>query len=591
MEILNKKRGFLSGNDGVVRGALESGIGCAFSYPGTPATEIGEVFAEVAKETGIYFEWSVNEKIALEAAAGAAFSGVKSIVSVKHYGLNVALDSLLPLAYLSCPLVVVVTDDPGCFSSIQTEQDSRWFSKLGKIPILEPSNSQEAKEMTKEAFKIAWQYKIPVILRMSTRVCYSRSLVDFGLIIKPAKGKFKKFEFKLGAARTVELHKNILEKISEIGKLSESSKLNFIEKSEGMTGIITSGVTYEYVKEVLEKLNLKLPILKIGLCYPFPEKLVKSFLKNVCQAIVIEELDPFIEEEIRKIDSIKIHGKDVFSETGEIKPEQVLEGIAKILGITLPKPPQIEVEKRLSFLCPGCPHRSTLYAVKKVLGRKIFSGDIGCSMLGIFSPLEMQDFVVSMGASVGIGHGISKTTGEKPVIFIGDSAFFHAGMPALLNLVYNKADALVIIVDNRWTAMTGHQPNPNTGINAMQEEAKSVDIAEIAKALKADFVKSSNVYSFDQLCNDIKEAYAVKGVSVLVANGECRLVVVRNAARKGIMLPKFEIVKQDSKLEELKNFGCPAIQKEDGKWFIDKDICWGCTVCKQIVPSCIEISK
>ncbi len=591
MEILNKKRGFLSGNDAVVRGALESGLGFAFSYPGTPATEIGEVFAEIAKEAGIYFEWSVNEKIALEAAAGAAFSGVKSIVSVKHYGLNVALDSLLPLVYLSCPLVVVVTDDPGCFSSIQTEQDSRWFSKLGKIPVLEPSNSQEAKEMTKEAFRIAWLYRIPVIIRINTRVCYSRSMVDFDSIVKPAKGKFKKFEFKLGSGRTVELHRKLLEKISAIEKLSESSKLNFTEKGSSMTGIITTGVNYLYAKEALEKLGLNLPLLKIGLSYPFPKNLAKSFLKNLGQAIIIEDLDPFIEEEIKKLSPVRIHGKSIFSEAGELKPEHVLEGIAKVLGVKLPKPPEIEVEKRLSFLCPGCPHRSTLYAVKKTLGRKIFSGDIGCSMLGIFSPLEMQDFVVSMGASVGIGHGISKTSKEKPVIFIGDSAFFHAGMPALLNLVYNNADALVIVVDNRWTAMTGHQPNPNTGINAMKEEAKSVDIEEIAKSLKVDFVKSSNVFSFDQLCRDIKEAYGVKGVSVLVAKGECRLVTVRNSARNGVMLPKFEIAKQDSKLEELKNFGCPAIQKENGKWLIDRDLCWGCTICKQIVPSCIEISK
>lgn len=591
MEVLNKKRGFLSGNDAVVRGALESGIGYAFSYPGTPATEIGEVFAEIAKQAGIYFEWSVNEKIALEAAAGAAFSGVKSIVSVKHYGLNVALDSLLPLVYLSCPLVVVVTDDPGCFSSIQTEQDSRWLSKLGKIPVLEPSNSQEAKDMTKEAFKIAWQYRIPVIIRINTRVCYSRSMVDFDSIIKPAKGKFKKFEFKLGAARTIELHKKLLEKISAIEKLSESSKLNFTEKGSSMTGIITTGVNYLYVKEALEKLGLNLPLLKIGFSYPFPKNLAKSFLKNLGQVIIIEDLDPFIEEEIKKLNSVKIYGKNIFSETGELKPEHVLEGIAKVLGVKLPKQPELEVEKRLSFLCPGCPHRSTLYAVKKTLGRKIFSGDIGCSMLGIYPPLEIQDFVVSMGASVGIGHGISKTTKEKPVIFIGDSAFFHAGMPALLNLVYNNADALVIVVDNRWTAMTGHQPNPNTGINAMGEEAKVADIEEIAKALKADFVKSSNVFSFDQLCKDIREAYDAKGVSVIVAKGECRLVTTRNAARNGVMLPKFEISKQDSKLEELKNFGCPAIQKENGKWLIDRDLCWGCTICKQIVPSCIEVSK
>ena len=251
-----------------------------------------------------------------------------------------------------------------------------------------------------------------------------------------------------------------------------------------------------------------------------------------------------------------------------------------------------EIEKRIPFFCPGCPHRATFYAVKKVLGKdKIFGGDIGCYMLGAYEPFKIHDFIISMGASIGVSHGISKATGKKPVVFIGDSTFFHAGMPALLNLVYNKADALVVIMDNRWTAMTGHQPNPGTGLTAMGEVAKQVDVEEIARACKVDFVKTSNVYNFNQLCKDIKEAYNKKGVSVIVAKGECRLAAVRRLVRRGIALPKFVISKQNPKLNELAEFGCPAIKKEKGKWVIDQDLCWGCSVCKQMFPECIKVVR
>ncbi len=598
--ITNKKRGFLFGNEAIVRGALESGIGYAASYPGTPASEIGDCFAKIAKDIGVYFEWSTNEKIALEGAAGAAFSGVKSLVSVKHYGLNVASDSLLPLVYLECPLVVVIADDPGCFSSVQTEQDSRWYSKLGKIPTLEPSNSQEAKDMTKFAFQLSSKYKIPVMIRLTTRVCYSKSLVNFNKIIKgKAKGKFLKKEFKLGSSQTVELHKKLLEKLNKIKKESEKSCFNLVEKGKGNVGVITSGVSYDYIKEAMQELNIKLPLLKIGFSFPFPVEKVKNFVKNLKEVIIVEEVDPILEEEVRKITNIEIYGKDLFPKAGELKPEHVLIGIAKILNKPLPEELEeniekfnIKVEKRIPFFCPGCPHRATFYAVKKVLGKdKIFGGDIGCYMLGAYSPYKMQDFVVSMGASIGVSHGIAKTTSKKPVIFIGDSTFFHAGVPALLNLVYNKADALVIVLDNRWTAMTGHQPNPGTGLTGAGEVTKQIDIEEIAKACKVDFVKTSNVYNFNQFCKDIKEAYNKKGVSVIIAKGECRLAAVRRLIKQGIKLPKFSVVKQNSKLSELMEFGCPAIKKEKGKFVIDKDLCWGCAVCKQLFPEFIKVEK
>ncbi|MEM4152537.1 MAG: indolepyruvate ferredoxin oxidoreductase subunit alpha [Candidatus Pacearchaeota archaeon] len=593
---LNAKRGLLFGNEAIVRGALEAGVAFASSYPGTPASEIGESFAKIAKEAGIYFEWSTNEKVALEAAAGAAFSGVKAIVSMKHYGLNVALDSLLPLAYLSCPLVVVVADDPGCFSSIQTEQDLRNFASLAKIPIFEPSNPQEAKDMTIEAFRMAWQYKIPVLMRLVTRVCYSRAIVRFNKIIKPKTvGKFIKKDFDVSCDVTVDLHKKLLEKLEKIKKEIEKSKFNFIEKGQGKVGIITSGAAYNYVKEALEKLELKLPLLKLGAIWPFPSENVKNFLEDLNELVIVEELDPFIENEIKKLKKIKIYGKAFFPECGELKPEQVLIGLAKIFKKPLEKEivvPFFSVKPRLPFLCPGCPHRATFYAIAKTLGKQhVFGGDIGCYLLAAKQPFKMSDYIVSMGAGVGISHGISKATTEKPIVFIGDSTFFHAGMPALVNLVHNKANVLVVILDNRWTAMTGHQPNPTTGLTALGDETKIIDIEQIAKACKVDWVKTSNVYNFNQLCKDIQEAYAVKGVSVIIAKGECRLMFTRQMARKGVKLPKYEIIKQNPELENLKDFDCPAIQKIKNKWCIDENLCWSCSICKQLYPGNIEMKQ
>ena len=591
------KSGFLFGNEAVVRGALEAGVGYAASYPGTPASEIGDLFSAIAKETGIYFEWSVNEKVALEGAAGAAFSGVKALASMKHYGLNVASDSLFPLAYLECPLVVVVADDPGSWSSVQTEQDTRWFSKAAHIPTLEPSNSQEAKDMTTLAFELSEKYKIPSLVRLTTRVCYSRSLVNFNKPKKSRKkGNFVKKKFKLSSAQTIALHKRLLEKLKKIKKEVENSKFNIIEKGKGKTGVITSGISYEYVKEALQELNIKIPLLKLGFTYPFPSDKVRNFLKNLESVIIVEELDPIIENEVKKFSKINIYGKEFFSETGELNPESVLISLSKILhkkidGNSYNIKNYGLIEKRVPFFCPGCPHRAIFYAVKKTLGKKIFGGDIGCYMLGVYSPFWMQDFVTSMGASIGISHGISKVSREKPVIFIGDSTFFHAGMPALLNLVFNKAQALVIVLDNRWTAMTGHQPHPGTGITGMQEKTKEVNIEEVAKAFGVDFVKTSNVWNFNQLCKDLKEAYNVDGVSVVVVRGECRLAFMRKAVRKGIKIAIFKIKKQDKKLDELTNFGCPAIMKVRGKWKIDKNLCWGCTICKQLFPDLIEVEK
>ena len=539
--IQHKKSAFIFGNEAVARGALEAGVGFVTNYPGTPATEIGDTFAKISKETGVYFEYSTNEKVALEASAGAAFSGVKSMVVMKHYGLNVALDSLLPLVYLECPLVVVIADDPGCSSSVQTEQDSRYFSKLGHLPTMEPANPREAKEMTKSAFAISQNYRIPVLIRLTTRVSYSKEVVEFGKIPEiKTKGEFIKNPqgFKLGSSQTVALHQKTLEKIAKIQKeISENQRFNFIQNGKGNLGMVVSGVSYDYLQEIIKKLELNLPILKIGMSHPFPDEMARQFLKNLEQILVIEETEPVLEDELKRVAkeqslAVKILGKDILPRQGELGPEEIEIALAKLGGRQISRDLAENIAKfknlkgpaRIPFWCPGCPHRETFKAVKAALGPDvIFGGDIGCYMLGAYPPVQMLDFVVSMGAGAGIAYGLSKTNNKKPVAFIGDSTFFHAGMPALLNMVFNRANILLIILDNRCTAMTGQQPHPGTGFTATGEGTELILIEEIAKALGADFVETIDVYKPQEAVSKIKELYSKDGVSVIVARGECVL--------------------------------------------------------------------
>ena len=603
----SKKEALLLGNEAVVRGALESGLKYAASYPGTPASEIGNLLAKVAqKKKSIYFEFGANEKLALESAAGAAFSGLPSLVGIKHYGLNVALDSLLPLVYLECPLVVVVADDPGCWSSVQTEEDTRWISYLGKIPTLEPSDSQEAKEMTKFAFKMSRKYKIPFLIRLTTRVSHTRSKVQLSpLKDSPIKAKFVKKDFTIGSSQTVHLHQKLLEKIEKIKKeIGEKSFWNYLDGdfSSNRIGALASGVSFFYLKEARERLKVNFPILKIGFSYPFPEKKVAEFIKHLRTLLVVEEIDDILESKIREIaktinPNLKILGKNVLPRVGEMKPESVIRELAKIFKKKVPQEiafnqknfSKAKLPKRLPTFCSGCPHRATFWAVRTALGKKrIFLGDIGCYLLGALPPYQMSDLIVAMGAGMGIGHGISKASKKKPVIFIGDSTFFHAGLSALASLVYNQSNVLVIILDNRVTAMTGHQPHPGSGYTARGNLTKEIKIEDIARAMKVDKVEVAHVYNFQETVRKIKELDKVKGVSVLVARGECRLLTIRKLSQKNISLPRFKIVKQSPQLEKLKDFGCPAIKKKNNNYYIDENFCWGCGFCQQIFPDKIK---
>lgn len=607
------KKVILLGNDAIVRGALESGVGFASAYPGTPASEIGDTFSEIAKQAGIYFEYSTNEKVALEAAGGATFCGVNSLVSFKHYGLNVASDSLMPLAYVKASnLVVVTSDDPNCWSSTQSEQDSRWYAKLAHIPMLEPSDPQECKDFVKLAFQISKKFELPVLVRTTTRVNHARGIVKLGKIVRgKTTGEFIKNQkrFNTFLPNILKLHEDLLKKIEQIKQLNEKLEINFIfnEKIQSNFGIITSGVSFNYVVDALDALKVKAPVLKLGFIYPFPEKKIKNFIKNFDSVLVVEELDDFIEEKIVALSKdvnpkIKIFGKNILPKIGEFNEEIVAAAISKITGKKLEidlekylkKYENIKIARRFPLMCPGCPHRAVFYAVKKVASDAVFAGDIGCYMLGTYPPLETQDFRISMGAGEGVSHGIKKVSKQKTIAFIGDSTFFHAGIPALINMVYNKSNPLIIVFDNRITAMTGHQPHPGMGMTGMGEKTKEISIEEIAKACGIENVKLVDSFNLNEMMKTIKEFLDKDGPSLIVAKRECYLLTVRRRKKEGIKSPVFEI--DQSKCTKcgicLNELACPAIMKKNKGFYIDESICTGCAVCLQACPQgAIRVKK
>lgn len=609
--ILSNEKGkkiLLMGNEAIVRGALESGVGFASTYPGTPSSEVGDTFSMIAKDAGIYFEYSTNEKVALEAAMGASFSGVRSIVSVKQYGINVAADSLMPLAYVGpkAGMVIMVADDPGCWSSAQSEQDTRYYSRLGHIPMLEPSSPQECKDFVKIAFKLSEKFEVPVFVRTTTRVSHGRGVIKLGELIKgKTKGLFEKDmkKFNMLPPHTMEVHDRVLEKMERIREISEKTKLNFVENKGRRSdwGIITSGVSYNYVMDALEDFNLKIPVLKLGLTYPVPKKKIQDFIKRYRSVLIVEELEPVLEEEVNKLaknvnPKLKVYGKNILPESGEFKEEFIINTIERLtkkkfrIGFEqhMKKYKKLKMPRRFAVMCSGCPHRATFWSVKKAAGRDtIFGGDIGCYILGMFPPYDLTDFFFSMGASPGIVHGIKKTSFQKVISFIGDSTFFHASIPAVINTVFNKSNPLIIIMDNRITGMTGHQPNPGTGRTGMGDPSEHIRIEDIIKAIGVKNVAVVDPYNVKKMIKTVKKFLKKKDVSVIVAKRECRLLTVRRFRKFNKKLPKFEINPKKCKKcgTCLYLFACPAIYKEGDQYKIDKNLCWGCGVCAQVCPN------
>lgn len=567
----------LSGNEGVARGAWEAGVRVATAYPGTPSTEILEALSEYEEVEAV---WSINEKVALEVALGASFAGVRAITSMKHVGLNVAADPLFSSSYIGAEagFVIVSCDDPGMHSS-QNEQDNRYYAKMAKIPLLEPSDSGEAKELTKLGFEISEKFDTPVLLRLTTRVSHSKSIVELGERIEVEERSYKKmFEKRVllpsvAMKRHVEVEKRLL----ALKEFSENFEYNRIEKGNKKLGIITSGVAYQYAKEVFEDASF----LKLSMSFPFPERLVKEFAEAVDELIVIEELEPFIEEHVKAL-GIKVKGKEKVPLIGELNP-QILRDAFNIpyerkifhLPSLPPRPPA---------LCPGCPHTPVYYVLKML--KPIVTGDIGCYTLAALPPLSTTDTCVDMGASIGNAFGIElayRKRKEKPkiVAVIGDSTFFHSGITPLIDMVYNKGAGTVIILDNSTTAMTGHQDHPGTGKTAKGEEGVKISIESLVKGIGIKNVFVVDPYDVRNLKEIINREIYRNEPSVIITNRPC----VLHKEFKGI---QFSPVRVDENLctscQICIRLGCPSISMKDGKALIDEITCTGCGVCLELCP-------
>jgi indolepyruvate ferredoxin oxidoreductase alpha subunit len=598
-----EKEMLLLGNEAIARGAIEAGIGVASCYPGTPSSEIPDTFFTLYKDAGFYFEYSTNEKVALEVAAGAAISGVRSICTMKHVGMNVASDALMTMAYLgvNAGMVVINADDPFLFSS-QNEQDNRYYARLSGLPMIEPTNAQEMKNMTVEAFDISEQLKLPVVLRTTTRLNHLRGAVNFGSI-KPIKSKgfFKKDPFHLVAIPAVSrnLHKILLEKYDQSLLLSENSNYNQII-GNGKWGIVTNGVSMNYVQDAINDLGIgdKVAILRIGFSYPMPEKMIEKFLSEVDKVLVVEELEPVMENEIRSIAQskgigipIKGKGNGLFPRLYEYDPGLVRKTIASYFNVPDTSPVMVDVSGvpelpgRPPNLCAGCPHRAMYYAIKKVYGPDtIYPSDIGCYTLGVLPPLSMADIVICMGGSVGSSCGIAVATDQKVVSFIGDSTFFHAGIPALINAVHNNHNFTLVILDNGTTAMTGQQPHPGVDTTPMNVDTTQLSIESIVRGCGVEHVQVVNPL---QVKKSIAAAQASKdfdGVSVIISKEVCPLYA--RAIKKAKKARPFYVNQDKCKhhLDCINLLACPAMYITDNKTMIHENLCIGCAVCAQICP-------
>ena len=534
----------LLGNDAIIKAALVSGVSFVSGYPGCPSAEIGDDFAKIAKENNVYVEWSTNEKTALEASIGASFSGLKSLVNMKSFGINVCSDSLLPLAYTGtkAPMVIVVADDPSCWSSAQSEQNSRAYAAFSHIPFLEPADPQECYDFTKLAFEISEKFNIPVILRTTTRVAHQRALVNFE--DEPAfakasvgEGKFvsNKHQFSTMPPRTLEMKAELLEKVKKIRQFAEKSKINSASGKDNKTGVIVSGISYLHVVEALKVLDLDLPILKLGFFYPLPEAKIKNFIKDFKKVLVVEELDGYVEKEITALakdtnSKLEIYGKNLLPIIGELNSEKICVALAKITGekFTAFNAKKLDLPKRTARLCEGCPYWYVLPVLKRIAPEgTVFGGDIGCNMIASLPPHSMSDYMFAMGAGLGISQGVKKSTKQKVISIMGDGTFFHSGIPALINTVYNKSNPLLVILDNRITAMTGHQPNPGMGKTVMGEDTQELQIEEIAKACGVKNIKVLDLINMKELEDTVKEFLEKEEVSVIICKRICALLARR----------------------------------------------------------------
>ena len=560
----------LLGNEAVARGLYEAGTGVVSSYPGTPSTEITQ-YASEYKE--MYSEWAPNEKVALETAIGAATAGKRAFSGMKHVGLNVAADPLFTVSYtgVNAGLVIAVADDPGMHSS-QNEQDSRHFARAAKVPMLEPASSQECLDFTKLAFELSETNDCPVFLRLSTRISHSRSLVSTGeraeKAVVPYTKNIQKNVMMPAMARL--RHPIVEERMKKLAEWAEDCEINKIEMNSAETGIITSGVNYQYAKEAM---GTNASYLKLGMVYPLPEKLIKEFAGKVKKLYIVEDLDPFIEDYC-KAKGIEVIGKDIFPMCGEYSQALVAE---KILG-TVPASMSIDavIPPRPPVMCAGCPHRGVFYSLKQ-LGVYV-SGDIGCYTLGAAPPLAAIDACVCMGASVSGAHGVSKAVGKingkLPVAVIGDSTFAHSGVTGLINIAYNNGKAVTMILDNSITGMTGHQHNPTTGYNIHNESAAAIDLEALCAAVGMKNISVIDPYDIPGTLEAIKTAVEGDEPAVIIARRACALLkTVKHNEPFKINAEKCIGCKACLRV------GCPAASMKGKKIVIDQNQCVGCGQC------------
>ena len=604
----------LSGNEALARGAWEAGVEVASGYPGTPSTEILEVFA---KMPGVYAEWAPNEKVALDVAIGAAYAGKRALATMKHVGMNVAADSLFYAAStgMEAGLVLIVADDPAMHSS-QNEQDSRNYAKFTRIPCLDPADSQEAKDMMLSAFEISEQFDTPVLMRPTTRVCHTSSLVEASPDryqgAEPGKYPRNHAKYVMVPANARGRHPIIEERLKKISEFAETSELNRVEMRGTELGIITNGVSYQYAREVFSDAS----VLKLGMSYPLPPQKIRDFAAQVDKLIVLEELDPFIEEQVllMGIELYKPEGwdggayphfKSIFPLVGELDPKIVRTHAvsAGLLPENLGSKPEVEsvpkarveipvvltesLPNRPPVLCPGCPHRSTFYILNKL--KRPINGDIGCYTLGVVPPLSAMDTCGCMGASTGVAHGaVMAGDKERHIAVIGDSTFLHTGVQALMNVVYNGSNVITIIMDNRITSMTGQQDNPGSGLTLQGKPSNEIDIEALVRALGIKTVKRVEAYDVAAIESTLKEWLKIDEPAVLITDHACALV----PEERKKYLP-LEVIEEDCNGCTLCfRIGCPAIIKSDKLdektqrplAEIDPLLCTGCEICSQVCP-------
>lgn len=566
----------LIGNAAVARGAYEAGCSVVSSYPGTPSTEITESMVEY-KEVNV--EWAPNEKVAAEVSIGASMAGARAMSCMKHVGLNVMADPLFTVSYIGVNggLVFCVADDPGMHSS-QNEQDSRHYAKASKVLMVEPSDSKECKDYTKMAFELSEKFDTPVILRLSTRVSHSQSLVEI-----EDKIDYKLKDYNKDIAKNVMMPGNAIKKHVVVEKryldqvkFANETSLNTVENNNKKIGVITAGISYVYSKEALGN---EVDYLKLGMVYPLPTDKIIDFCKAHDKVFIIEELDPFIEEHVRALGVTNVVGKEKFTLLGEYTPKMIKKAVLNLDG---PEFNEVEetIPMRPPVMCPGCPHRGTFYVLKK-LGLTV-SGDIGCYTLGAVAPLQSVDSTICMGASVSAGFGMAKARGKefnkKLVSVIGDSTFIHSGITGLIDIVYNKGANTIIILDNSITGMTGHQQNPTTGKTIRMEETSQVNLIKLAESVGVKRIVVADPFDVKNFEKVVKAEVEADEVSVIIAQRPCALL-------KGVKyIGKCEVSDKCKKCKQCMKLGCPAISLVDGNVVIDKNQCNGCGLCINVCP-------